>query len=63
MGRIAVARTALAPDGLVFLEGARWRATAEDAPVNEGERVTITEVRGLKLKVKKAQEAQQAQER
>jgi membrane-bound serine protease (ClpP class) len=63
VGRVAVARTALAPEGLVFLEGARWRATAEDAPVNEGERVTITEVRGLKLKVKKAKEAQEAQER
>jgi membrane-bound serine protease (ClpP class) len=64
VGRVAVARTALDPEGLVFLEGGRWRATAEDAPVSEGERVTVTEVNGLKLRVKKKREAApEAQER
>jgi membrane-bound serine protease (ClpP class) len=50
---MAVARTALDPQGFVFLEGARWLATAEDGPVGEGERVQVTEVRGLRLTVKK----------
>jgi len=53
IGRMAVARTALDPQGFVFLEGARWLATAEDGPVGEGERVQVTQVRGLKLTVKK----------
>jgi membrane-bound serine protease (ClpP class) len=53
VGRLAVARTALAPEGFVFFEGARWRATAEDAPVQEGERVRVTSVKGLKLTVRK----------
>jgi membrane-bound serine protease (ClpP class) len=53
VGRVAVARTALEPDGLVFFEGARWRAKAEDAPVAVGERVRVTSVEGLKLTVRR----------
>jgi membrane-bound serine protease (ClpP class) len=53
VGRLAVARTPLAPEGFVFFEGARWRATAEDAPVQEGERVRVISVKGLKLTVRK----------
>jgi membrane-bound serine protease (ClpP class) len=61
VGRVAVARTALDPEGLVFFEGGRWSATAEDAPVLEGERVTITEVHGLKLRVLKGETPQAKQ--
>lgn len=53
VGRTAVARSALNPEGFVFFEGARWRARAEDAPIREGERVTITDVRGLTLTVRR----------
>ncbi len=53
VGRVAVARSALDPSGVIFFEGARWQATAEDAPVREGERVRVTEVRGLKLTVRR----------
>ena len=53
IGRVAVARTPLSPEGFVFFEGARWRARAEDAPVSEGERVRVTSVKGLKLTVRK----------
>jgi len=62
VGRVAVARTPLAPEGLVFYEGARWRATAEDAPVGEGERVRVTSVKGLKLTVRKDPAHEQAKE-
>ena len=62
VGRVAVARTPLAPEGLVFYEGARWRATAEDAPVGEGERVRVTSVMGLKLTVRKDPAHEQAKE-
>jgi membrane-bound serine protease (ClpP class) len=56
IGRQAVARSALNPEGIVFLEGARWRAEAEGAAIQEGEQVTVTDVQGLKLTVRKAEE-------
>jgi membrane-bound serine protease (ClpP class) len=62
VGRVAVARTPLAPEGFVFYDGARWRATAEDAPVGEGERVRVTGVKGLKLTVRKDPAREQAEE-
>jgi membrane-bound serine protease (ClpP class) len=58
VGRLAVARTPLTPEGFVFYEGARWRATAEDAPVREGARVRVTSVKGLKLTVRQDAPAQ-----
>jgi membrane-bound serine protease (ClpP class) len=54
IGRIAVTRSSLEPDGQVFFEGARWLATAQDAPVPEGERVVVTGVKGLHLSVRRA---------
>jgi membrane-bound serine protease (ClpP class) len=53
VGRFAVARTALDPEGFVFFDGARWRAEAEQAPVPAGERVRITAVKGLRLTVRR----------
>ena len=54
VGRSAVARSALDPEGIVFLEGERWRAMSEGEPVREGERVTIVDVKGLRLRVRKS---------
>ncbi len=62
VGRVAVARSGLDPNGVVFLEGARWQARAEDGPVSEGERVTVTEVRGLKLTVRREPRGQEKEE-
>lgn len=56
VGRQAVARTPIDPEGIVFLEGARWRAQAEGAPIQEGEQVTVTDIQGLTLTVRKAEE-------
>jgi len=61
VGRLAVARSPLSPEGIVFLEGARWRATAEDPPVAVGERVRVTAVQGLRLTVRKAEDERPAQ--
>ncbi len=61
VGREAVARSVLDPEGLVFLEGARWQAEAEDGPIQEGERVTVTKIDGLKLTVKKAEAKDEAE--
>jgi membrane-bound serine protease (ClpP class) len=52
VGQAGVARTRLSPDGLIFIHGEIWNATCEDR-VEPGERVEVTEVAGLKLKVKK----------
>jgi membrane-bound serine protease (ClpP class) len=51
-GARAVADTDLAPEGWVRLMGERWHALA-DTPVRQGEKVTITRVDGLTLRVKK----------
>jgi membrane-bound serine protease (ClpP class) len=61
VGRLAVARSRLDPDGLVFLEGGRWTAHAEGAHVQEGERVRVTAVHGLKLIVRREPAGEQAQ--
>jgi membrane-bound serine protease (ClpP class) len=54
VGRSAVARSALDPKGYVFIDGEMWGAESEQGPIEQGERVVITEAEGLKLKVKKA---------
>jgi membrane-bound serine protease (ClpP class) len=53
VGQTAVARTALEPKGMVFVEGEIWSATVEEGRVEPGEEVTVTQVEGLKLKVRK----------
>lgn len=59
VGRMAVARTPLAPDGLVFIEGERWRAVLEDGgDVSEGERVRVVSASGLRLLVRKEKESE-----
>jgi len=57
VGRLAVARTALAPEGFVFIEGERWRARLDDGSADEGERVRITGFEGLRLRVRKEDKA------
>ena len=56
LGRVAVARSVLNPEGIVFLDGARWRAHTGGATIEEGEEVVVTEVEGLTLTVKKPDE-------
>lgn len=53
IGRIAVARTPLEPDGLVFIRGERWQARLDHGTADLGERVRITGVDGFRLEVEK----------
>ena len=53
IGRTATVDTALAPKGVVFIEGERWTATSDKGTVNSGEEVVVTKVDGLKLRVTK----------
>jgi membrane-bound serine protease (ClpP class) len=59
LGHEAVARSALDPEGIVFLEGETWSAESEEGTIQAGERVVVTEVQGLRLKVRKQQQQQQ----
>ncbi len=51
VGKTAVAKSALEPEGIVLFKGERWTATVEKGKVKPGEEVTITRVDGLKLHV------------
>ena len=53
IGEIGVARTALGPDGKVFVRGELWNATAR-APIAEGSRVKVSGVDGLRVTVEPA---------
>ena len=55
MGQTGVARSALAPEGQVLVQGELWRAVAR-GPVTEGDRVRVVEVNGLTLTVERVGE-------
>jgi membrane-bound serine protease (ClpP class) len=54
IGRLAQARTALDPEGTVFVRGELWHASVVDGPIDAGEKVEIVAVQGFRLQVKKA---------
>jgi membrane-bound serine protease (ClpP class) len=53
VGRAAEARTALDPDGQVWIEGALWRARLRDGAgrIEPGDRVVVESIDGLTLQV------------
>ncbi len=55
VGKTAVVKEALEPEGTVFLKGERWTAISEKDRVEPGEAVIITRVEGLTLYVTKKQ--------
>ena len=55
IGKTAVVKVALDPEGTVFFKGERWTAISEAGRVRPGEEVTITKVDGLVLRVTKKQ--------
>jgi membrane-bound serine protease (ClpP class) len=57
IGEIAVAQTALAPSGKVFVHGEVWDAIAS-ANVSAGENVVVQKVNGLELKVDPRRDAE-----
>ncbi len=52
VGEVGVAKSPLKPEGTVFVHGENWKAIA-DEPIEEGEKVIVTEVEDLTLKVTK----------
>lgn len=53
IGKTAIVKSALEPEGMVFIKGERWAAVSETGRVEPGEEVKITKVDGLKLYVTK----------
>jgi membrane-bound serine protease (ClpP class) len=56
VGMLGKAATPLAPEGKVFVRGEYWNARSEE-PVAAGERVEVTAVEGLSLRVRRARPA------
>jgi membrane-bound serine protease (ClpP class) len=54
VGHRAQVRTALDPQGMVFVQGELWGATAEDPPIPEGEWVEVVAMEGFRLRVRRA---------
>jgi membrane-bound serine protease (ClpP class) len=55
IGKTAVVEIALAPKGVVLVEGEHWTAIVDKGRVEPEEEVIITKVDGLKLMVTKKQ--------
>ena len=55
VGKIATVKVALAPKGVVLVEGERWDAVIDKGQAEPEEEVIITRVDGLKLTVTKKQ--------
>jgi membrane-bound serine protease (ClpP class) len=53
IGKQAVVRTDLAPEGYVFIQGERWAARIEDGAAAVGDRVRIIGAEGFHLRVEK----------
>ena len=53
IGKTAVVKIALAPEGMVFFKGELWAAISEAGRIEPGEEVTISRIDGLKLYVTK----------
>jgi membrane-bound serine protease (ClpP class) len=53
-GRAGIAKTDLAPRGVVLVNGEDWEGLADAPPIARGERVTVVSVEGLTLHVRKA---------
>lgn len=51
LGKTAVVRERLNPEGMVFFDGALWNATTELPPIDNGVEVLVTEIEGLTVHV------------
>ncbi|NLF10351.1 MAG: nodulation protein NfeD [Anaerolineaceae bacterium] len=54
IGQLGEVRTALEPEGTVFVRGELWQAESLEGPIEKGERVEIAAVHGFRLQVRRA---------
>jgi membrane-bound serine protease (ClpP class) len=57
VGKTALVKTSLAPEGIVLLSGERWTAVSDGGPVEPGETVRVDRVENLTLHVTGGREA------
>ena len=57
VGAVGVARSQLGPEGTVLVQGEIWTAESVDGVIPAGSRVRVTQVDGLRLRVKKEEAA------
>jgi membrane-bound serine protease (ClpP class) len=60
VGKLAEVRRRLEPEGMVFVEGALWRAVSESGDIEVGDYVRVTGVYQLRLTVRALEETMQA---
>jgi membrane-bound serine protease (ClpP class) len=53
IGQQAAARTDLKPEGFVFVKGELWNAVSTEGDIMKGEKVVVTGIDGLRLKVQR----------
>ncbi|MBT9159303.1 MAG: NfeD family protein [Dehalococcoidia bacterium] len=53
IGMVAKVKSVLNPKGTVFVHGELWEAILDEGRAEPGEEVTVTDVKGLKLRVTK----------
>jgi membrane protein implicated in regulation of membrane protease activity len=63
VGAIGVAEGSLEPSGWVRVEGERWRGASLSGPLEAGQAVVVSSVRGLTLQVHPTVEAQETGDR
>ena len=51
IGKMAIVKAALVPEGIVLLKGERWTAISEEGQIENGQRVIVERVEGLRLYV------------
>lgn len=56
VGHVGEARTDIDPDGMVFVDGSLWSATADGATIDKGDQVVVTKMDGLKIQVKRLED-------
>ena len=54
VGQIGRVKTPLSPDGMIWIDGALWKATTDGPPIGTGQRVEVVAVDGLHLFVRDA---------
>ena len=60
VGEIGVVKEVIEPEGLIFVHGEYWRAVS-DQKIEPGEKVEVTRVEGLTVRVKRARNPQTVQ--
>jgi len=62
IGKTAVVKVALDPEGTVLFKGERWTATSDEGRVKPGEEVVITKYEDLKLRVRRKAKKEEVKE-